>query len=488
MNLSDLLAEYQKPKATSKALAMVGDNITLCAEQSAAVDQILNSHAAVQILTGVAGSGKSTVVNSLMRNYGHKVGVCATTGRAAVNNGSMVTVDSMFGINRKDWKLNGRDRLHRCGRVVLIDEGSMVGVKMYDLIRTAATMNDKRIVLVGDWTQAKPVMDEWITKSTWFQEDEAEIIRLVENHRQGEGPFLSELNKIRVGKHDQATADLFRGRVVAEPPPGDHVVRLYATNADASSYNDRAAMEHARNIGWPLVRLTSHFYDRREMQAWTVRQKEINDLFDAARLANDEPMTYGARVMITYNSMPTEDAIDREYVNGDLGVLEDLGFIKKKDLDAYLNSSKLSSADTFYVEELPEPTWMVADRFGGSPEHIILWARVKLDRNDRSVIVNPIRSMKTSMYRDQEQPLYEAVGIPIYSGYAITIHKSQGGTMDHVWMSMKSIRRMRRGDDGFGWHGLAYVGLSRARKLEGLYLDCWDPETVMFDPTVKDLL
>lgn len=484
MNINDFLV----PSHRKEKKASVGDAVNLCAEQQEAVTRILESHAAVQILTGIAGSGKSTVVNHLMTNHCYKVGVCATTGRAAVNNGSMVTVDSMFGFSRKEWKLNGRDRLSRSGRIIIIDEGSMVGVKMYDLIRTAALVHDKRIVLVGDWTQAKPVLDEWIVKSPLFVEDEPEILRLVENHRQGEGPFLSELNKIRIGKHDTVTADLFRSRIVTEPPPGDHIIRLYATNAEAATYNERAAAAYAQSIRWPMLRLDSQFYDCRAVKTWEIRPKEKEETIDAARLASQEPMTYGARVMITYNGLPDEEG-NKPFVNGDLGILEDLGFISKAKLDAFLLGNPIKTADTVWIDDgLPEPRWLVADKFAGSPEHVILWAKVKLDRNGHSVIVDPLRSTKTSMYRDTEQPLYEAVGIPLYSGYAITIHKSQGGTMDHVWMSMKSIRRMRRGEDGNGWHGLAYVGLSRARRLDGLYLDCWDPEVVMFDPAVKDLL
>lgn len=471
------------------------EEIPLCAEQYNAVTRILESHEPVMILTGLAGSGKSTVIKHLKSKYPRKVAVCATTGRAAMENGSMMTADSLFGFRRDDWKLTGRGRLERAPRIVIVDEASMVGVKMYEVIREQADLHNKRLVLVGDWTQAKPVKDEWIVDSPIFMEDEPEILRLVQNHRQGEGPFLDALNKIRLGKPDESVAELLKSRTLVEPPTDRHVIRLYATNREADTFNSRAARARADAIRWPLLQLDSMFFDRRDRQMWTVSDREKSDLFSSAKMADQEPMTYGSRVMISTNDTPRYSSPqcltpDRDYINGDLGELLDLGFVSMADVKEAMEAvPKDEPCQGFAPLGDCEPRWLVEDGFAGDPDHLILFARVRLDRNGKEVLVSPLVVNRVNFWKDRNYPMYAAIGLPLYAGYAITIHKSQGGTLDNVWVSLKSIRSMHRQDSkNSGWHGLAYVGLSRARTLEGLFIDEWDPEVIVFDEKVKSLL
>ena len=64
--------------------------------------------------------------------------------------------------------------------------------------------------------------------------------------------------------------------------------------------------------------------------------------------------------------------------------------------------------------------------------------------------------------------------IPLKLAWAITVHKSQGMTLDKMTISLGSAFAC----------GQAYVALSRARGLEGLQLDSFDPSAVMADPKV----
>jgi len=65
--------------------------------------------------------------------------------------------------------------------------------------------------------------------------------------------------------------------------------------------------------------------------------------------------------------------------------------------------------------------------------------------------------------------------IPLKIAYALTIHKSQGATLDSALVDI--------GSNTFEY-GQAYVALSRCRSLEGLYVWALDPRKIMCHPAV----
>lgn len=74
---------------------------------------------------------------------------------------------------------------------------------------------------------------------------------------------------------------------------------------------------------------------------------------------------------------------------------------------------------------------------------------------------------------------YESIGraqIPLKIAYALTIHKSQGATLDSALISI--------GSSTFEY-GQAYVALSRVKSLESLYLHSFNPSQICCHPAVK---
>lgn len=64
---------------------------------------------------------------------------------------------------------------------------------------------------------------------------------------------------------------------------------------------------------------------------------------------------------------------------------------------------------------------------------------------------------------------------PLTLAWASTIHKAQGASIDRILVDMSGI-----------WEkGQAYVALSRAKSLDGLFLKNWDPRYIKSDPRVK---
>jgi ATP-dependent exoDNAse (exonuclease V) alpha subunit len=66
------------------------------------------------------------------------------------------------------------------------------------------------------------------------------------------------------------------------------------------------------------------------------------------------------------------------------------------------------------------------------------------------------------------------INFPLQLAYATTIHKSQGATLDSLWVDLTRL-----------WEpGHAYVALSRLRTSQGLKLLGWTPKSIIADPAV----
>ncbi|KAK9709277.1 hypothetical protein K7432_018631 [Basidiobolus ranarum] len=68
------------------------------------------------------------------------------------------------------------------------------------------------------------------------------------------------------------------------------------------------------------------------------------------------------------------------------------------------------------------------------------------------------------------------IGLPLILSFAITVHKSQGMTLDYVRISLQRAFSP----------GQAYVAISRARSLENLQLDMFNDWVIRAHPRVKE--
>lgn len=142
-------------------------------EQIAALEKIYTSR--LSVLTGTAGTGKTTVIRSLVQGIKeteprHDFLLLAPTGKAALIlrdriNDPNVTVLTIHGfLMRKGWinknnftlKVSGGEK-HQASTVI-IDECSMIEVMLFSTMLRALDMNNiERMILVGDYNQLPPI-------------------------------------------------------------------------------------------------------------------------------------------------------------------------------------------------------------------------------------------------------------------------------------------------------------------------------------------
>lgn len=96
-------------------------------------------------------------------------------------------------------------------------------------------------------------------------------------------------------------------------------------------------------------------------------------------------------------------------------------------------------------------------------------------RTGREVTVDPV---SFDLLNAEGEVIMSASQFPLNLGYATTIHKSQGATLDKVWCDLSQL-----------WEpGQAYVALSRLRDSKGLNLIKWSQKSIKADKEVLEFL
>lgn len=389
------------------------------------LEQLSSSDCSPILVTGEAGTGKSTLVNYVKRvgAFGNTV-VLAPTGVAALNVGGQ-TIHSFFRFPFKvideaalsDQRAN---RLWKKVDLIIIDEISMVRADILDgidiVLRKA--QNSKlpfggcRVLCVGDFHQLPPVIpsrEKAVLEQFGYSGPYAFHAKVLEHYppvhfeltdvyRQKDPDFVSLLSDIRVAQNLETTVITLNEMCVRPHRPGHTPVLLTTTNAIADRYN-RKGLE---DLTTPVIEYAC----------------KIKGNFKANRVPAPEKLTLkkGARVMAVKNDP------QKRWVNGSLGTITDLN---------------------------PEAVYVKFDSGGGVRKiEPAKWDAISYKWSD----IN--QKMEETATASFEQ-------MPLILAWAVTIHKAQGLTLEDV--------RIDLGRGAFA-SGQTYVALSRARSLEGLSL------------------
>lgn len=408
-------------------------SIQLDEQQSAALE-VLNAGENC-LLTGSAGTGKSTVTTAFIGSSLKKVDVAATTGIAALNlrdqfsarsGGRAVTVSTVYrwlgiGLGPREgqeprefynwWRGQwGKSKMAACRRIeaaecLVIDEVSMLPGRLFTYLdyhcrqirQRSEPFGGLQVVAVGDFLQLPPVDKEgkgydWAFWSPSWQGMQAVMLERV--HRQADPEFVGLLNEFRVGRLSAAGVATVQRRVAPFCPA--HIPRLFTHNAAVDKWNGAMLAELPGEEVTYMARLTGEKEDQRN---WLIKN-----------LVTPYALTLkkGARVMVTANL--ADDRGELLASNGTLATVLLAG-----------REKVLVRTDDGVGLELGTNAW-------------------QFDQQD-----------------EESAKFYQ---VPLRLAWASTIHKSQGLTLKEAWLDIRAAREP----------GQAYVGLSRVKSLAGLHL------------------
>jgi len=386
-------------------------------------------------ITGKAGTGKTTLLRDICKRFSEcKINyvVLAPTGIAARNAGG-VTLHSFFGLptipyvpnsnNRKLYTLSTEEvLLLKKVEVILIDEMSMVRCDVLDAISDVLKtyldsdlpFGGKQLIMFGDLYQLPPVIKEvdvpifsgevydtpFFFGSKELQNAGYVTLLLSTVFRQKNSLLLSILNNIRVGAVTDLDLRILNDR--------------YCCLADVKCIEDYTI-------------LTTH--------KWKVRNYNIKELYKI-----DEPEFNYKAIKVDYypnEDFPTDyylklkkgakvifvcnDNLNKRFVNGTIGSVV---YLCEDYVDVLLESSN-------EIISVQKYTW--------------LYYKYKYNKKARVIELETVGSF--TQY-------------PLKLAYALTIHKSQGLTLEKVVLDMR----------GAFASGQVYVALSRCKDLNGVIL------------------
>ena len=444
-------------------------------------------------LTGSAGSGKTYTLNQYihyLRARRVPVAVTASTGIAATHmNG--ITIHSWSGIGIKD-ELTERDLSNLARKqfladrlkdtaVLIIDEISMLHAKQLNLVNQVlkhVRKNDNpfggiQVVVAGDFFQLPPIgskgesnRDKFAFMSEAWLDAGFRICYLSEQHRQKSaaadgGLDLDDiLNQIR--RQDVSFEAIAALENTFDQDVDIKRTRLYTHNLNVNKINDKelAALEG----------------ETRRFEASSVGESKLVDTLKKTVRTQDELiLKVGAKVMFIKNN--NELGVS----NGTMGEL--IGFAAVKVDDSKAKDKAKSDAkadmaedDTIAIDDEDSSKTADKDKKGKANTKDKSSAAPKMPvvrlNSGREVIAEPeewiIEDETGDVLASYEQ-------VPLCLAWAITIHKSQGMTLDAAEIDLSRTFELGQG----------YVALSRLKSLEGLKLLGMNTMSLQLDPLAR---
>ena len=389
-------------------------------------------------LTGKAGTGKSTFLKYICANTKKKYVVLAPTGIAAVNVGGQ-TLHSFFKIPFKpllpdDPDISSTTRLRKMLRytkekikligeldLIIIDEISMVRADIIDFVDRVLRVfsgnmrepfGGKQLLLVGDIFQLEPVVTHdmrdilrrYYKNFFFFNARAFSMINLVavelrKIYRQSDNDFISLLDRVRINRANSSDIAHLNKRYNPnyQEISDDFAITLATRRDTVDAIND----EHMLALKTPEY----IFYGKIDGDF------PENSLPTAERLV----LKVGAQVIFIRNDK------EQRWFNGSIGKVTLL-----RDDQVYVT---LENGEE--LEVLPE-----------------VWENMQYTYNEKEKKV-------------EEKVLGTFMQIPIKPAWALTVHKSQGLTFNHVVIDFVG---------GAFTGGQTYVALSRCTSIEGITL------------------
>lgn len=377
-------------------------------------------------LTGGAGVGKTTITREIIEAFesdAKKVAKLGSTGMAATLIGGQ-TLHSFFDLgiasDAEELEKNGKfeikkkiKKLIASMSLIVIDEISMVSDSLFDMISLRLNQAEfsGSLLVVGDFLQLPPVVRfggevKFAFESDSWESAEFEKIELTHIYRTDDASFIELLHHIRFGFVDESIHNQLNSFIKPLPNDLSQFTFLFGKNNSANHHNKMQLAFIESELFVKEAQIIKHNKSTKE--------NEIERFMNDARIERELELKIGAPVLFTRNSW--------NYFNGERGVVvnvdEQYVYVQKSDAKV-----------------------------------------VKLESVSQSKAVWKEKSVKGNKELVEEE-LFSIYQFPIKLAFAITIHKSQGMSIEDLIIETNEIFAPSQ----------FYVALSRSSNPQNLNL------------------
>ena len=402
--------------------------LSLSDSQRLAVDKIAEGRNV--FITGPAGTGKSYLLNYIKDEYKNEgLHITASTGIAAINVGGQ-TLHSWAGLGLGNLPLNEilrnicsvkgthlRKKL-RSAKMLAIDEISMISADIFDLLNEMLKVvrnNNKpfggiQLILFGDFLQLPPINKEsneifFCFESDAWKEADIDVIVLKEIYRQSDTELVNLLNDLRFGNINKHDIELLRSRFKQEDLDKTFEATILGTH---NIQIERINIAKLNELNTQEKKFTAKFEGKPEKIEFLKK-----NCIDQEKMS----LKIGSQVMMLKNTYSKEGII-----NGSIGIIRSFDKRKGYPVVEFSNGSIITI----------------------TPEE---WCVEKFNENTAQL---EVEAMMTQ--------------IPLILAWAITVHKSQGMTLEKIRCNL---------GNAFA-EGQVYVAVSRVKTLPGLFIESFN--------------
>ena len=407
-------------------------------------------------MTGPGGCGKSFLIKYIhdhAMQQNKRIKVCAMTGCAAILLGCKAkTLHSWAGVGLAKGEHNKiitrismnkyKSKLWRTTDILVVDEVSMLSKSLFELLdqlgkrirKNSKPFGGIQLIFSGDFYQLPPVgnindpdSSAFCFESPLWSETFDYQIPMETMFRQKDNEYVSILNQIREGKLLQDGYRALKQRVgatctsnIIKPiklyPRRKHVEII--NNGEVAKLNgERITFTYTTLYEPSTTIMSQHNYKRPSKKQLATDETFIvnNSSFEKTL-----SLTVGCQVMCIAN-LDTNIGI----VNGSTGIVRQ------------------------FINGFPEVQF----------------------KNGVTLPMTP------HSWKSETIPGFELKQIPLILAYAITIHKSQGATLDCAEIDIGG---------GIFADGQTYVAISRVKTIDNLYLTAFNPQKIRSSKRVRD--
>tara|TARA_B110000858_G_scaffold101301_1_gene116411 strand:- start:6259 stop:7551 length:1293 start_codon:yes stop_codon:yes gene_type:complete len=402
-------------------------------------------------LTGPPGVGKSYTLKNIIEyldNIENNYGLTAMTGCAAILIKGQ-TLHSFLGIglgndnvdnlyqkickNKK--KLNELKNLN----TLIIDEISMMNDKFFEKISKLLSIiktNKKpfgniRLILIGDFYQLPPMSDEYCFKSKLWEEINMTTIELNESMRQKDDlifqKLLNNIRKGRITEKDYNNLKLLNETIFNNITP----TKIYCLKKDVNDINN-------------------YYFTKLFIKMNNLKSSEVKDYI----------------TKYTLECLPHKECDE---------ITSCISHIYKYNIitnDKYINNSEyevslIKGAEVMITRNINTEKELVNGKKGKIINLTNSYVIIKDDYNN---------VFKIDYYKDENTSNKFVKFMPLTLAYGITVHKSQGSTLDYIEID---------GSKNNFAPGQFYTAISRAKTLKNIKLVNLDTNALIIN---KDVL